>query len=238
MKNLHKNSDGFTHHLMFAALLVGVVGLLVFTGRKVWVESTKKKAAVSTSTAPANSGTETPASAAVASPAGSVTVKKSGTAASVATPPATQSKVKESQKIDTKQNVTTPKGSLIALLDELKAGRYTNVLYFITGNFMDNSAELLAAVGSVNVNDCKANAACNVLLNTPTSDVQGAVLSAYDPADISLDGTTLTYTVKLDSGVYPSQPSSSDGNYTVKVDMVDTGTNWLLDRISLNSVSL
>ena len=241
MQRLHINQGGFGHHVLFGVILVGVIGLLVFTGKKVVEQNQPQKADQQTSIAPETMATEpvaTPDTVPSTSGSGSVSVKKVGTAAAVATPASPKAPIKSQQSIKTAQDILTPKGSFVAMLDELKAGRYLNVLYFMTPNFMNNSAELLKSIGNVNADTCRENTACNVLLNTPTDKLGEAAIGAYETGNLSEEGTSLTYTVQLGAGLYEGQPESDNGMHKIRIDMIKGETNWLIDRVSLDNTAL
>lgn len=243
MQKLHSNSEGFTHHLLFIVIIVFTVGLMAFSGRRVWVESTQPKQG-KTVLQQNNSDDSSDTSGSTApTTSQKVTVPKTGTAAATLKPSATQTSPSTGQQtavVNTKYPIKSPEGSINQLIKELLSGNFSNALLFITPGFMQRTADLLQANQQyVTLEVCKANATCNALLNTPVDTLKAA--------DVTITGRTssgtasahkLTYYIRASNNTYVSDLDKLAGDHTVVVDMVPTTTHWLVDKITIDGVSI
>jgi hypothetical protein len=237
MKKLLNNADGYVHHLVFILIIVGIVGLLVFSGRRVWVSTNnEKKAKIAASVQNdshdgGNDETSTPQTKPV------VVSKKSSAAAAVtqtaSAPPAAESVVVTSPYV-----LDSPEGSFNQLIKELKNGNFKNALYFITPSFMEKTAELLKANQYVTLEQCTANEFCSKLLNTPVDELEASAISIYNGTNVSVEGKSIVFNVAFDGDSYVSHTTEVSGDYKIKVNMVDAGDHWLVDGITFNDYSI
>ena len=240
MNNLRQNDDGFTHQIIFIVIIFTIISLLSFTGKRVLdTKARVNTAKVATSQNPASPAKATPEST-TAPAVKPVTVARKGTAAALATSSLTGSKtaIPESVIVKSPYNIKTPEGSLNQLVKELKSGNFTNALYFISPRFMDKTAELMKSQDYVTLEQCKANETCKLLLNTPVKVLTAAAINLYTSSDFSTDGKSLNLNIALDGNTFVSHGTTSAGDYTVKVDMIDAGTNWVVDRITVNGFTI
>ena len=246
MYKIKNNSDGFTNHLLFIAILVGVIGLISFSGRKVWVANTKAtNVAVVTSrdTPGSTTNTGTPIDA-PSKGARKVSIKKTGTAAAVVqqaggTPSDPISTPVEPVVVTTPYPTTSPQGSLNQLIRELKSQNFKNALLFITPAFMARTAALIQTQQQyVTLDACKANSTCLALLNTPVNVLAAADKVVHHTSSGTSSEQILTYFIGFRNNTYVSDLDKLSGDYTIVINMVPATEHWLIDKVTVNGIEI
>lgn len=239
MQKIGLNTNGFTHPVVFVIIIVTVAGLIGFSGHRVWVKnnSAKQGSTATLKTTPqANNDTPAPE----VTLAKSVAVRKTGTAAAVAKQAGGSSSlpIAEQVQIAAKYDLKTPEGSLNQVINELKAGQFSNVLYFITPRFMFQSSKLMSASEPATLDQCKSNSVCNMLLNTEIATISTSLQYPYTATSVSAEGKSLVFNLKWQDGKLISQHPRYGGDYQLTVDMLNIGENWVIDRVTINGYTI
>ncbi len=220
-----RNTEGFTHTLLFVFMIIGIIGLLAFTGHRVWVKTNEAQSYSKSKSSPA--GVQSDA-VSTADDTQTVALNKNGTAArtsskSTAKTSSTNSTVTDQVKIVAGNNITTPEGSFKQLITELKAKNFNSAMYFVTPRLIDRATSLLQLAEPFTLDQCRANPQCNTALNTDISAFHLNAIYSY-----SVSGKSLVYDLRLTDGT----------SHKVTIDMVDNQTNWAVDRITVDGYAI
>jgi hypothetical protein len=222
---------GFAHPLIFVVMIIGIIGLLFFTGRRVWIKTNEAQSYSKSKSTPtaATSGSSAPTTS---DDTHTVTLNKTGTAAQTRSKSTTTTTAKtsttsstspEQVKIATGNNIKTPEGSFKQLVIELKAKNINAAMYFVTPRLIDKATSLLQLAEPITIDQCRANPQCNTALNTDVSAFNLSAIYSY-----SVSGKSLVYNVRLNDGT----------NHKITIDMVDNHTNWAVDRITVDGYTI
>lgn len=253
---------GFAHPLLLAFLLIGVVGVVGFSGYRVLNEeqSEDQAAAVlqaqdrliigATSSDENTQDTESQKNIYVASSGSAAESPALQTNASEGESETSQqaTSLPSTKQVEDKYSATTPLGSLGQLIYEVKSGNYENALYFITPSLLQGAYNAIQATNLESFESlCSTNSVCETArsLNYDLSltDINIAACSspAYD--SYGYDGCKkiwTKFTIDGDTLTTHHAKAVGYGVHSASVTMIknDSSSTWLIDRVSVDGFEL
>lgn len=221
------DSLGFAHLLLIiigSVLLIGVVG---FAGYRV-INANFSDTNTSTadkSLADSQKNIDTTISRA----------QEISTQGSAATETQPGANVEKKTTIETTYDISAAYGSLKQVEKSLKAGDFSDVLWFVTPRMMFQFNKALTGNMDVRATyqDCQGNSLCVLGLKS-TNITTNYTTRNFDYQYSDAPGKSLVFQLKDVN----SAAALLYGNGEVVVDMLDIGDNWVIERVTVNGSSI